>query len=118
MPRRSYDEQIAEMEKKLEIQKARLKEVKARKRSEEQSKARKERTHRLIQIGAICEEVYGSEITEGAMQDALRDFLRGQDSRGQYYSGALNKAKAAPEAANADDAARKLQEKDGQSYEE
>ena len=109
MPRRSYEEQIADMEKKLEIQKNRLKEIKARKKAEEKSKERKERTHRLIQIGAICEEVYGEPITEGALQDALRKFLRDQDSRGQYYSGALNKAKAAPEAANAEDAAGNIQ---------
>lgn len=93
MPRKSYDEQIADMEKKLEIQKARLREVKAKKRSEEQSKARKERTHRLIQLGAICEEVYGDAITEGAMQDALRAFLYGQEERGKYFSKALNEAK-------------------------
>ncbi len=97
MPRKNYDEQIANMEKKLEIQKARLKEVKAKKRTEDKARERKERTHRLIQIGAICEEVYGDAITEGAMQDALRDFLRGQENRGGFLSKALNDAKAAPE---------------------
>ena len=109
MPRKSYDEQIADMEKKLEIQKARLREVKAKKRSEEQSKARKERTHRLIQIGAIVEAAYNKGIKETdpnfkkidgeEMRQALYEFLTDQDDRGNFFSNKLNAAKgsAAPE---------------------
>ena len=111
MPRKTLDEQIEITEKKAAIEKARLRELKARKRSLEKKQAEKARVHRLIQIGAICEEVYGAEITEGILQDALRQFLRDQDSRGGYFSGYLNKAKekAAPETANVDGAAENNQ---------
>ncbi len=96
MPRRTTQEQIEEVTRKLEIQKARLKQLNARNRKELATKERKERTHRLIQIGAICEEVYGDKITEGAAQDALRQFLRDQNERGGYFSKAIDKAKEAP----------------------
>ena len=118
MPRKSPEEQVADLKKRLEIDKARLKEAEARQKQAEKEKARKSfnkeynssddrraRAHRLIQIGAICEEVYGDKITEGSMQDALRDFLRGQENRGGFYSKALNDAKAAPGASTADGAA-------------
>lgn len=96
MPRRTTEEQIEAAKKRIEIQKARLKELEARKRSVDMAKERKERTHRLIQIGAICEEVYGDKITEGAAQDALRQFLRDQNERGGYFTKAIDKAKEAP----------------------
>ena len=96
MPRRTTEEQIEATKKKLEIQRARLRELEARKRSADRTKERKERTHRLIQIGAICEEVYGDTIPEGAAQDALRQFLRDQNERGGYFTKAINKAKEAP----------------------
>ena len=97
MPRRSFEEQIAAAEEKLQKEQARLKELKAKKRTADAAKERKERAHRLIQIGAICEDVYGDKITEGAMQNALRQFLKDQDSRGNFYSGSLNKAKTQEE---------------------
>ena len=107
MSKPNYDEQIANVQKKLDIQKARLKELKAKQKTEARKQERKDRTHRLIQIGAICEEVYGDAISEGAMQEALRQFLRDQDARGMFYSKKLNEAKekAAAAAGNADDAA-------------
>ena len=106
MAKRTTEEQIAELEKKLSIEKARLRELKARKRAADNKQERKERTHRLIQIGAICEEVYGDAITEGAMQNALRNFLRDQDARGNFYSAPLNMAKEkAASVADATDAA-------------
>lgn len=114
MPRKSPEEQVADLRRKLEIDKARLREAEARKKQAEKEKARKSfnkeynssddrrsRAHRLIQIGAICEEVYGDKITEGSMQNALRDFLRGQENRGGFYSKALNDAKETPKGDNA-----------------
>lgn len=122
MPRKSPEEQVATLKQKLAVDKARLKEAEARKRKADKEKARKSfnqaynssddrraRAHRLIQIGAICEEVYGDQITEGSMQDALRDFLRGQENRGGFFSKALNEAKAASGAPEADDAAENNQ---------
>lgn len=99
MPRKSDREKLEDERKKLEIQKARIRELSAKVRTAEKKQERKERTHRLIQIGAICEEIYGDAITEGAMQDALRQFLKDQETRGiekmgtGFYSAALNKAK-------------------------
>lgn len=102
MPRKSSEEKIADLEKQIEVAKARLREEKAKKKHADKVKERKERTHRLIQIGAICEEVYGKPITEGSMQNALRQFLQDQNTRGGYYSKALDKGieQAAPEAAD------------------
>ena len=96
MARKTIDEQIELAEKAAAIKNARVRELKARKRTIVKNQERKERTHRLIQIGAICEEVYGDAITEGAMQDALRNFLRDQNERGGYFSKAIDKAKEAP----------------------
>lgn len=93
MARKTLDEQIEIAKQKAAKETARLKELKARKRTIEKKEAEKARVHRLIQIGAICEEVYGDPITEGAMQDALRQFLRDQDARGGYYTNYINKAK-------------------------
>lgn len=122
MPKKSPKEQVEALKRKLEIDKARLREAEARQKKAEKEKARKSfnkeynssddrraRAHRLIQIGAICEKVYGDMITEGSMQNALRDFLRGQENRGGFYSKALNDAKAAPGAQAADGAAEKNQ---------
>ena len=122
MPKKSPKEQVEALKRKLEIDKARLREAEARQKKAEKDKARKSfnkeynssddrraRAHRLIQIGAICEEVYGDQITEGSMQDALRDFLRGQENRGGFFSKALNEAKAASGAPEADDAAENNQ---------
>lgn len=106
MARKTIDEQIELAEKAAAIKNARVRELKARKRTIVKNQERKERTHRLIQIGAICEEVYGDAITEGAMQDALRNFLSDQDARGNFYSAPLNKAKEkAASVADATDAA-------------
>lgn len=116
MARKSLDEQIEIATQKAAKEAARLKELKARKRSIEKKEAERARVHRLIQIGAICEEVYGEPITEGAMQNAFRQFLKDQEKRGLetygtgFYSAALNRAKgtAAPEV-SADGAAENNQ---------
>ena len=92
MPRKSDKEKLEDERKKLEIQKARIRELSAKVRTAEKKQERKERTHRLIQIGAIVEEVYGKPITEGAMQNALRRFLQDQDARGNYFSTPLDRA--------------------------
>ena len=99
MPRKSKEEKLAEMLKEIDEKKKIAKNLSREIKVEQNKKERKERNHRLIQIGAICEEVYGGAITEGSMQNALRQFLKDQDARGNYYSSKLNAAKgtAAPE---------------------
>lgn len=68
---RSTDEQIEELQKQIEQKRARIRQLKAR----ENAKARRARTHRLIQVGAIVEQAtgvaYDSEQARQALSDAL-----------------------------------------------
>lgn len=106
MPRKTnremYDIEMQQLEKAREKVKRRAAMIKAEERKKAE-KDRKARAHRLIQIGSICEEVYGKAITEGAMQEALRDFLYMQDRNGNYYSNALDKAASVVDTTDAAD---------------
>lgn len=68
---RSTGEQIEDLQKQIEQKRARIRQLKAR----ESAKARRARTHRLIQVGAIVEQAtgvaYDSEQARLALQDAL-----------------------------------------------
>lgn len=68
---KSSGEQIEELQRQIDQRKARIRQIKAR----ENAKARKARTHRLIQVGAIVEQAtgveYDSEQARCALQDAL-----------------------------------------------
>ncbi len=85
MARRSYDERIAEAEKKQEQLKAQLRELKNKKSQE----ARKKRTKRLIELGGIVEKVLGRETTEED-KERLYNFLVSQNDRGNYFTDAMN----------------------------
>ncbi len=85
MARRSYDERIAEAEKKQEQLKAQLRELKNKKSQE----ARKKRTKRLIELGGIVEKVLGRETTEED-KDRFYNFLVSQNDRGNYFTDAMN----------------------------
>jgi len=49
---------------------------------------RKKRTKRLIEIGACVESVFSDKIEKEDLP-ALIDFLKKQDERGGYFSGAI-----------------------------
>ena len=85
MARRSYDEKIAEAEKKQEQLRAQVREWKSKKSQE----ARKKRTKRLIEIGGTVESVLGRELTEDD-KDRLYKFLVSQNERGNYFTDAMN----------------------------
>lgn len=80
------DRQIAELEKKTKkLQTDRNEKLREKKREE-----RKARTHRLIQLGAVIENVLGRPITDDdipKLLDLLR-FLEDEDEH--YFSEAMN----------------------------
>ena len=82
--RRSTKEQLDELIVKQEEMKAKEKALKKKLALEE----RKARTKRLIEVGAEVESVYGKPITK-EMLPLLRKFLLDQESRGSFFSKAL-----------------------------
>jgi hypothetical protein len=85
MTQRSYEDRIAEIQKKqeqLEAQKRALQ----KKQSEED---RKKRTRRLIELGGIVESVLGRPSTE---EDKIRllNFLNRQEKNGCFFTKAMN----------------------------
>lgn len=68
MPRRSPNEQLAELNKKIEQMQAKAKSYEQKIKADE----RKKRTKRLIEIGAEVEHYAGCEITNLA---ALKEYL-------------------------------------------
>ena len=89
--KKSYEERIAELQKKQDELKAQAKALKAKASAEE----RKARTKRLIEIGGAVEMVLKESIgnEEGMLQDgdneSLIMFLRGQEKNGNYFSNAI-----------------------------
>lgn len=65
---KTEEEKIAELNQKIDQLKARKRAIQNRAKAEE----RKKRTHRLIQVGAIVESIYG-EITD---LKAFEEFVR------------------------------------------
>lgn len=84
---KSFDERIAEIQKKQEQLKAQEKALKKR-QSEE---SRKKRTRRLIELGGIVESVLGRDTTDDDKMRLL-NFLKMQEANGNYFSKAMNKA--------------------------
>ena len=82
--RRSTKEQLDELVVKQEEMKAKEKTLKKKLALEE----RRARTKRLIEVGAEVESVYGEPITK-EMLPLLRKFLLDQESRGSFFSKAL-----------------------------
>lgn len=85
MAQKSYEDRIAEIQKKqeqLEAQKRALQ----KKQSEED---RKKRTRRLIELGGIVESVLGRPTTdEDKIQ--LLNFLNRQEKNGYFFTKAMN----------------------------
>ncbi len=85
MAQKSYEDRIAEIQKKqeqLEAQKRALQ----KKQSEED---RKKRTRRLIELGGIVESVLGRPTTD---EDKIRllNFLNRQENNGCFFTKAMN----------------------------
>ncbi len=86
--RKTSEEQLAEIQKKMAQLKAKEKQIKARHSQEE----RKARTKRLIEVGATVESVLGRPIEKEDLPK-LKAFLENQEQRGQFFSKALSKEK-------------------------
>lgn len=82
--KRSIDERILELQEKQKQLKEQEKKLKAKQSQSE----RKERTKRLIEIGATVENVLGKSICKEDLPK-LKDFLEQQEQRGQYFSKAM-----------------------------
>ena len=83
--KRTIEEQIAELQKKQKELKEQEKRLRARKSKEERAK----RTKHLIEMGGTIYSILGREFIEGDIE-RLGAFLKGQDSRGGYFSKAMN----------------------------
>lgn len=89
--KKSYDERIDDIQKKMEQLKAQEKALKKRASEEE----RRKRTKRLIEVGGAVESVLKKSLGEYAglieKEDlpALISFLEKQEERGQYFSKAI-----------------------------
>lgn len=82
---KTYDERIADLQKRQEQLKAQEKALKKRQSDEE----RKKRTRRLIELGGIVESVLERPTTD---DDKIRflNFLKKQEANGKYFSRAMN----------------------------
>ena len=93
--KKSYDERIDDIQKKMEQLKAQEKALKKRASEEE----RRKRTKRLIEVGGAVESVLKKSLGEydGLIEKedipALISYLQGQEDRGQYFSKAITKAR-------------------------
>lgn len=90
-PKHSLDERVAEKQKQLEEmlkkvkqQEAQLKQLEAKKKEED----RKNRAHRLIEIGGAVESVLGCPITKEDIPKLIF-YLQDQEARGHYFSKAM-----------------------------
>ena len=81
---KSYDERIADIQKRQEQLKAQEKALKKR-QSEEM---RKKRTRRLIELGGIVESVGRETVDEDKMR--FLNFLKKQEANGNYFTKAMN----------------------------
>ncbi len=88
MPRATTDSiqrQILKEQEKQNQAKERIKELQRKQNALE----RKQRNHRLIQIGATVESVLNRPIEEEELPNLFR-FLQQQEERGAYFSNAMN----------------------------
>ena len=89
--RKSYDERIDDIQKKMEQLKAQERALRQKRSSDE----RKQRTKRLIEIGAAVESVLKKSLGEddGVIDKEdipmLISFLEKQEERGRYFSVAI-----------------------------
>ena len=83
--KRTIEEQIAELQRKQKELKEQEKRLKAKKSKEERAR----RTKHFIEMGGTIYNILGREFVEGDIE-RLTAFLKGQDSRGGYFSKAMN----------------------------
>jgi len=89
--KKSYNERIDDIQKKMEQLKAQEKALKQKRSADE----RKQRTKRLIEIGGAVESVLKKSLGEydGLIEKedipTLISYLQGQEDRGQYFSKAI-----------------------------
>jgi len=83
--RRSIEERIAELQEKQK----QLKEQEKKLKAQASQKERKKRTQLLIKAGGIMSSVLGRDLVESDLE-RLAAFLKGQESRGNYFSNAMN----------------------------
>lgn len=83
--KKTKEQRLAELEEKQKQLKAQARKLKASISQEE----RKKRTQLLIKAGGIITSVLGRDLVESDME-RLAAFLKGQDSRGGYFSKAMN----------------------------
>ena len=85
MAQRTYDERIAELQKKRDQLKEQEKALIKRQNAEE----RKKRTRRLIELGGIVESVLGRPTVD---EDKTRflNFLKKQENNGKFFTKAMN----------------------------
>lgn len=79
------EERLAKLREKQAQLKAQEKKIIA----QENAKARKARTKRLIEIGGVAESVLGRSFQDGDLQKFI-NFLKQQETNGNYYSKAMN----------------------------
>ena len=89
MAARSYEERIAELQKRRNQLKEQEKDLQRRAKADE----RKKRTRRLIEIGATVESVLGREFTDSD-KVRLLSFLQMQERNGKYFTRAMNRDNA------------------------
>lgn len=104
MPRstKSYEERIDEKDEEIRKALEKVNQIKEQKKALEKRRKeadRKARTHRLIVIGGIAEKALGREFVDGD-EELFEKFLYGQESRGGYYSRAMENHSALPEGAS------------------
>ncbi len=86
MPKKSYEEQLAELEKKQEELKEAKKQLIAKHKKDE----RKKDTHEKILLGASVKAVLGRPYIKGDEQ-RLKEFLEKQDRNGNFFTNAMNR---------------------------
>ena len=89
--RKTNEQRLAELEKKMKQLKAQKKELQARQRGAEH----KARTRRLIEIGAEVEAALGFSLDTIEARKALGEFLKLQESRGLWVTKHIQQATAA-----------------------
>lgn len=93
--RKTYEERMAELEKKEQDSLKKAKQYSAQKKAlDRQLKEieRKKRTNRLCQIGGAVESVLGCAIETDDIPKLI-EFLSKQESNGRFFSKAMNKGK-------------------------
>lgn len=107
MARKTDEEKLQELNKKMEQLQNQKKALLARQKIE----GRKARTKRLIEVGAEVEAALGFSLDTPEVRKALGDFLRDQERRGKFVSKWIDAA--VPEQKNVTPAAGETGSKEG-----